>query len=99
MNLTALWDVHTLIYVILSAIVILVILGLLSTTNRQLRMLASEVESIRREMKLVDEGVRSVAQHLHAQGGSSREDGVVQVSSEAKTETAPTEQQKSSATG
>lgn len=91
-DLTALWDIHTLIYVILSAIVILVILGLLSATNRRLRMLASDVESLRREMKLVDEGIQSVAQHLKSnpptqpaqpQGGRA---ALAPVASEAGTE-------------
>ena len=64
MNFTQLWDLQVLVYVVLSALVLLVVLGVVAAMNRRLRCLTSEVESLRRELKLIDEGVQGVAQHL-----------------------------------
>ena len=66
MELTRLFDAQVLIYTGLSATVILVILIVQAVVTRRLLRVQSELESLRRDVKLLEEGVKTVTDALQA---------------------------------
>jgi len=70
MKLTDLWDSHVLIYAILSSLVVLFVLIVLVITTRRLRCVISELDSIRSELKLLEEGIRTVTQSLQSKASN-----------------------------
>jgi hypothetical protein len=67
MDLSTLWDLRVLIYLVLSTAVILVVLFVQAIISRQIRRVLSDMESMRREMRFLEEGVRTVSQSLMSQ--------------------------------
>jgi hypothetical protein len=66
MNISDLWDVQVLVYVGITAVVTVLMLVLLAVLSRRLRVVTSELESVRRDLRLLEEGVRTVAESLKA---------------------------------
>ena len=65
-----LFDLQTFIFVGLTAAVILIALIVLAITNHRVRYLLDEVQALRREMKLIDDGLKTVTAHLERKGKS-----------------------------
>jgi len=72
MDLSKLWDAQVLIYVGLTCGTVVMALIVLAITSRRVNFLMSEVQSLRAEMKMLDEGVQTVTRHLEAQVGRER---------------------------
>lgn len=66
--LKELWEPQTLIFAIMTCGVILIALVVLAVTNRRVTFLLSEVQGLRREMKLVDEALQTVTSSLERMG-------------------------------
>ena len=64
MDLTRLWDIQVLVYTLLSTAVVVFVLIVLAIFQRRLRRVMSELESIRSELKLVEEGIETVTRSL-----------------------------------
>jgi hypothetical protein len=64
--MSALWDPQVLIYVGLTSVVVIMALVVLAIVQRRVRCLTSDVEAIRRELKLLDEGIQVVTQSLRS---------------------------------
>ena len=65
--MNGIFDTQVIIYAGLTCGVILIALIVLAVTNRRVRFLLSEVQSLRREMKLVDEALQTVTSSLERQ--------------------------------
>jgi len=63
-DLTRLWDIQVLVYTLLSTAVVVFVLIVLAIFQRRLRRVMSELESIRSELKLVEEGIETVTRSL-----------------------------------
>ena len=70
MDFSKLWDAQVLIYAGLTCTVVLIALIVLALTNRQVRFLASEMAAMRRDMKLIEEGVDTVTKSLERMAAS-----------------------------
>jgi len=66
MKLSALWDLQVLVYVLLTAAATVMMLVLLAVISRRVRVMASELESIRRDLRLLEDGVRTVTESLQS---------------------------------
>jgi hypothetical protein len=66
MNLAELWDIQVLVYVLITAGVVVLMLLLIAVLSRRQRLMASELESLRRDLRLLEEGVRTVNESLRA---------------------------------
>jgi uncharacterized protein (DUF3084 family) len=64
MKLGNLWDVQVLVYVLLTTVVVVLTLVVLAVINRRVRVISGELESIRRDLKLLEDGVRTVTESL-----------------------------------
>jgi hypothetical protein len=67
-KLSNLWDIQVLLYVTITAAVTLIMLVLLAIISRRVRVMVSELDSLRRECKLLEEGVRAVDDSLRGRG-------------------------------
>ncbi len=72
MKLGNLWDIQVLVYVLLTAAVVLLMLILLAVINRRVRVMASELESVRRDLRILEEGVATVTASLQSRGRGSQ---------------------------
>jgi len=63
-NLAALWDLQIVLSVALFAGVVIFMLIVLAVLSRRLRCVTSELESVRRDLKLLEDGVRVVGDGL-----------------------------------
>ena len=65
------FDGQMIIYVSLTAAVILICLVVLGVTNRRVRYLLSEVQALRQEIRLVDDALKTVNASLQQRGGAT----------------------------
>lgn len=70
--LEQLFDPQLVVFAGLTVVVILITLIVLAIVSRRVRVLVSEVEGLRREMKLVDESLQTVNASLRARGKEGR---------------------------
>jgi hypothetical protein len=85
--MSALWDIQVLVYVGLTSVVVIMALLVLAVVSRRVRCLTSDVEAIRRELKLLDEGIQVVTQSLRSRGPAVPAK-VAEASADAKAEEA-----------
>jgi hypothetical protein len=69
--MSQLWDVQVLAYVGATTLVVIMALVVLAIITRRLRCLTSELESIRRDVRLLEEGVATVTESLKRSGRES----------------------------
>ena len=58
------WDLQTIIYVGFNSTTVLIALIVLAIVSRRLRLVMSELDSVRRELKMVDESVDALTGRL-----------------------------------
>ncbi len=73
MELKDLWDVQVVAFAATSTLVVIFVLIVLAVVMRRLRYLTSEFESLRQEMRLLEEGVKTVSESLQSQAGNKPE--------------------------
>jgi len=83
MNISDLWDAQVLVYVAITATVTVLMLVLLAVLSRRLRVISSELESVRHDLRLLDEGVRTVSESLQSRRSPRPRDQEIQVRSES----------------
>ncbi len=66
-DLKDLWDVQVVAFAATSTLIVVFVLIVLAVVMRRLRCLTSEFESIRQEMRLLEEGVKTVSEGLLGQ--------------------------------
>ena len=71
--LEQLFDPQVVVFGGLTALVILITLVVLAIVSRRVRILMSEMESLRREIALVDESLQTVNASLQALGKGGRD--------------------------
>ena len=77
MKLSELWDIQVLVYVFITAGVTVLMLLLLAVFSRRMRVMASELESVRHDLRLLEEGVRTVNQSLQTRPAAQSVDDVI----------------------
>lgn len=68
MEITKLWDIQTLAYGLMSVVVVIFVLIILAIMSRRVRNLTSEMDSVRRELALLEEGIATVNASLKSHG-------------------------------
>jgi hypothetical protein len=71
-DLSKLWDFQIIVFASVSTLVVVFMLVVLALVMRRLRLITSEFESMRQEMRLIEEGVETVRQALQESSGRGR---------------------------
>lgn len=72
MELNDLWDLQVLAFAATSTLIVVFMLIVLAVIMRRLRCITSEFETMRQEMRLLEEGVKTVSESLQGRAAGAK---------------------------